>query len=34
LVEIEGGGVSGVFNLESSDIETPDWRLHVHEIWE
>src|SRR5664280_2446684 len=27
LVGIEGGVVSGVFNLESSGVEAPDWRL-------
>jgi hypothetical protein len=26
LVGIEGGVVSGVFNLESSGVEAPDWR--------
>ena len=35
LVGIEGGVVSGVFNLESSGIEVPDWRprhdKHYHE---
>ena len=35
LVGIEGGVVSGVFNLESSDVEAPDWRPrhdeHYHE---
>jgi hypothetical protein len=35
LVGIEGGVVSGVFNLESSGVEAPDWRLryekHYHE---
>src|SRR5208282_5741946 len=36
LVGIEGGVVSGVFNLESSGVEAPDWRpRHVqlyHEV--
>jgi hypothetical protein len=27
-VGIEGGVVSGVINLESSDVEAPDWRLN------
>ena len=35
LVGIEGGVVSGVFNLESSGVEAPDWRPrhdeHYHE---
>ena len=35
LVGIECGVVSGVFNLESSGIEVPDWRprhdKHYHE---
>jgi ABC-2 type transport system permease protein len=35
LVGIEGGVVSGVFNLESSGVEASDWRLrhdeHYHE---
>jgi hypothetical protein len=26
VVGIEGGVVSGVFNLESSGVEAPDWR--------
>jgi hypothetical protein len=26
LVGIKGGVVSGVFNLESSGVEAPDWR--------
>jgi hypothetical protein len=26
LVGIEGGVVSGVFNLESPGVEAPDWR--------
>ena len=26
LVGIEGGVVSGVFSLESSGVEAPDWR--------
>jgi hypothetical protein len=26
LVGIEGGVVSGVFNLESSGVRAPDWR--------
>jgi hypothetical protein len=25
-LEFEGGVVSGVFNLESSGVEAPDWR--------
>jgi tetratricopeptide (TPR) repeat protein len=28
LVGIEGGVVSGVINLESSDVEASDWRLN------
>jgi hypothetical protein len=35
LVGNEGGVVSGVFNLESSDVEASDWRprhdKHYHE---
>ena len=35
LVGIKCGGVSGVFNLESSGVEAPDWRprhdKHYHE---
>jgi hypothetical protein len=35
LVGNEGGVVSGVFNLESSGVEAPDWRPrhdeHYHE---
>jgi hypothetical protein len=35
LVGIEGGVVSGVFNLESSSVEALDWRprhdKHYHE---
>jgi hypothetical protein len=35
LVGIEGGVVSGAINLESSGVETPDWRPrhdeHYHE---
>ena len=35
LVGIEGGVVSGVFNLKSSGVEAPDWRPrhdeHYHE---
>ena len=35
LVGIECGVVSGVFNLESSGVEAPDWRprhdKHYHE---
>src|SRR5208282_5170712 len=36
LVGIEGGVVSGGFNLESSGVEAPDWRprhdQHYHEV--
>jgi hypothetical protein len=36
LVGNEGGVVSGVFNLESSDVEASDWRprhdKHYHEV--
>jgi hypothetical protein len=35
VVGIEGGVVSGVFNLESSGVAVPDWRPrhdeHYHE---
>jgi hypothetical protein len=31
LVGIEGGVVSGVFNLESSSVEALDWRPHHDE---
>ena len=30
LVGIEGGVVSGVINLESSDVEASDWRLNAN----
>src|SRR5450759_4719998 len=37
LVGIEGGVVSGVFNLESSGVSASDWRPrhdeHYHEAW-
>jgi hypothetical protein len=36
LVGNEGGVVSGVFNLESSDVRASDWRPrhdeHYHEV--
>jgi hypothetical protein len=37
MVGIESGVVSGVFNLESSGVEVPDWRprhgKRYHEVW-
>jgi hypothetical protein len=33
LVEIEGGVVSGVFNLESSGVRAPDWRPRHDEAY-
>ena len=33
LVGIEGGVVSGVFNLESSGVVVPDWRPRHDEYY-